>query len=309
MSFSDDHASPAAPFSGDNTGDIFNAPDVVLNSPMTIERVVDTQSGFLVVVRKLDERHALMVRRRLGTPPSSSIVLTPDESLKLSRILAGGSAAAVEQRSLTPSGDGWLEEFNDIAYRRGAARLAEELSPSRPSVGSVKPDIWQLALIGVGLSLLALAGLMGYSLASAKPSAVKKVAVAAKPADPLESKKVDAFARQFVAEMLDFNPETYRVSQIRAMAAMSPLLVDTYWQDTNFPLSKRQLASLPHETNLMIMKVNQERPAANEAIVDVFAQMVQGDSKIGTPVHLRLKLAVDNGDIRVLEQNDVSEGK
>src|SRR5262249_40371760 len=153
MSFSDDHASPAAPFSGDNTGDIFNAPDMVLNSPTTVERVVDTQSGFLVVVRRLDERHALMVRRRLGTPPSSSIVLTPDESLKLSRILAGSSASASEPKSLTPAGDGWLDEFNEIAYRRGAVRLAEELSPRHAAV-SLKPDIWQLALVGVGVSLL-----------------------------------------------------------------------------------------------------------------------------------------------------------
>jgi len=309
MSFSDDHASPAAPFSGDDTGDIFNAPDMVLNSPTTIERVVDTQSGFLVVVRKLDERHSLMVRRRLGTPPSSSIVLTPDESLKLSRILAGSSAQAVESKSFTASADGWLDEFNDVAYRRGAARLAEELSPMRPSLGAVKPDIWQFALVGVGLALLGLAGLMGYSLASARPAAVKAVAVVAKPADPLEAKKVDAFSRQFVAEMLDFNPETYRVSQIRAMAAMAPELVDSYWQDTNFPLSKRQLASLPHDTNLMITKVSQERPEANQAAVDVFAQMVQGDSKIGTPVHLQLKLTADDGNIRVLEQKDVSEGK
>src|SRR4029450_8974947 len=197
----------------------------------------------------------------------------------------------------------------EIAYRGGASRLAEELSPRRRRPGAVKPDIWQFALIGVGLSLLALSGLMGYSLASAKLPALKKVAVAAKPADPLEAKNVDVFARQFVAEMLDFNPDSYRISQIRAMAAMAPALVDTYWQDTNFPLSKRQLASLPHDTNLMITKVNQERPAADQATVDVFAQMVQGDSKIGTPVHLQLKLAVDNGDIRVVEQKDVSEGK
>ncbi len=308
MSFSDDHASPAAPFSGDNTGDIFNAPDLVLNSPTTDERVVDTQSGFLVVIRRLDEKQALMVRRRLGTPPSSSIVLTPDESLKLSRILAGSASVASDSKALTPAGDGWLDEFNEIAYRRGVSRLAEELSPRRQNNGPVELNYWQLALIGVGLSLLGLSGLMGYSLAKSRPPA-PKVAAAPKPADPLDTKKVDAFARQFVAEMLDFNAQTYRVSQIRAMAAMAPELVETYWQDTSFPLSKRQLSSLPDDTTLMITKVSQARPEPNKVTADVYAQMVQGDSKIGTPVHLQLNVALDNGEIRVLEQKDVSSGK
>ncbi len=87
MSFSDDHASQAAPFFGDETGEIFDAPDVVFESPTTTERVVDTQSGFLVVIKRVDSRLALSVKRRLGTPPVSSILLTPDESLKLSKIL------------------------------------------------------------------------------------------------------------------------------------------------------------------------------------------------------------------------------
>jgi hypothetical protein len=87
LSFSDDHASQAAPFFGDETGEIFDAPDVVFESPTTTERVVDTQSGFLVVIKRVDSRLALSVKRRLGTPPVSSILLTPDESLKLSKIL------------------------------------------------------------------------------------------------------------------------------------------------------------------------------------------------------------------------------
>jgi hypothetical protein len=87
LSYSDDYASPAQPFSGDETGQIFDAPDVIPQPWTSTERVVDTQSGFLVVVRHLPSSIVLSARRRLGTPPTSSVVLTPDESLKLSQVL------------------------------------------------------------------------------------------------------------------------------------------------------------------------------------------------------------------------------
>ncbi|MBZ0188982.1 MAG: hypothetical protein K8F91_22245, partial [Candidatus Obscuribacterales bacterium] len=88
MTYSDDYASPQAPFQGDPTGDIFSEPDVVSQSPLTSVRVVETQSGFLVAVKEVDSRYSLSVKRRIGTPPTSHVLLTGDESLKLSRILA-----------------------------------------------------------------------------------------------------------------------------------------------------------------------------------------------------------------------------
>ena len=57
MSFSEDPASPAAPLSGDSS--IFDHPDILLQAPTTNERVVDTQSGFLVVIKRIGERVAL----------------------------------------------------------------------------------------------------------------------------------------------------------------------------------------------------------------------------------------------------------
>src|ERR1700677_4082771 len=94
VGFSDDLPSSAASFSGDS--DFFESPDVVRTSPTTTERVVDTQSGFLVVLKQIDSRLSLSVKRRLGTPPVSSILLTPDECLKLSRILASNQAQKTE---------------------------------------------------------------------------------------------------------------------------------------------------------------------------------------------------------------------
>src|SRR5437868_3689697 len=90
MNYSDDSSPPSSPFFSNGSGGIFDAPDIVWQSPTTHERVVDTQSGFLVVVKRAEsERFSLSVKRRLGTPPTSSVVLTPDESLKLSKILSG----------------------------------------------------------------------------------------------------------------------------------------------------------------------------------------------------------------------------
>lgn len=303
MSFSDDHASPAAPFSGDETGDIFNAPDLVLSSPTTAERIVDTQSGFLVVVRRLEGRQALMVRRRLGTPPSSFVVLTPDESIKLSRILAGGWAE-VPQGAAQPA-ENRLEEFQELIGQRRAAALASDLICSGQTRRSLKPTPRVLASVGLGWAVLLVGGLIGYSLEHFR-SAQPKPASVAKAPDPLDAAKVDEFVRRFVAEMLDFNPDTYRVSQIRAMAVMSPELVETYWKDTRFPLSSRQLSSLPHDTTLMITRLLQKRPAQGQVEADVFAQMVQTGSKVGTPVHLRLKLGLEQGELRVFEQEDLS---
>ena len=78
-------------FSGDDSGQIFEVSDVIPNRYSITERIVDTQSGFIVNLKNIDGRIALSVKRRLGTPPGSAILFTPDESLKLSKILASSS--------------------------------------------------------------------------------------------------------------------------------------------------------------------------------------------------------------------------
>jgi hypothetical protein len=112
LNYSDDYSTPAASFSGDDTGAIFDAPDVVRQSPTTNERVVDTQSGYLVVIKRSDSKIALSVKRRIGTPPSSAIYLTPDESLKLSAILSDLVAVQtgnqLSPRKIQTSVEDWL---------------------------------------------------------------------------------------------------------------------------------------------------------------------------------------------------------
>jgi hypothetical protein len=89
---------------------------------------------------------------------------------------------------------------------------------------------------------------------------------------------------------------------------MSPDLLERYWKETKFPLTKRQLAGLPQGASIMIAELKQERVDANNVQVDVRAQLSDAkDPKIATPVNLRLKLTADpNKQIVVTNQQDLS---
>ncbi len=291
MSYSDDPASPATPFSGDETGEIFQAPDLVLDSPTTSERFVETQSGFLVVVKQQEDKQALSVKRQLGTPPTSSVVLTPDESVKLSRILSGSPAA--RPRAPAARAEHWL----------AAQQLAGQ------PAGRVEGKFKQAAR-GIVLPVL-LSILLGISIAYLAQSARlpgRKVLVSA-PADPLEARRLDALLRGFVLNLLDFNPDTYKVSQVRAMAQMSPELMRSYWQDTHFPLTARQLKALAQGTTVTIEQVTPQRLDARTIQADVYANLVRAGSGARNPIHLRLQVELDaEGNPRITEQKDVTAG-
>lgn len=333
MSYSDDYTSPATPFSGDETGDIFGTPDVVSNSPTTSERVVDTQSGFLVVIRKVDSRVALSVKRRLGTPPVSQILLTPDESRKLSRILAGSPEGDKGiAGNVSPEVDRWLDGVTAREKSRARkqhqqpeytaadeaaiaddllleARQRDRMARKRRGGLSLKLGRPQLLVLGACLIAGPICGWLIFNVMPAKHQ-TQTVQQQITAAQEITEAKVDKFVRTFVSEMLDFNPKTYRGSQVHAMAAMTPELMERYWQETSFPLSKDQLASSPHGQTLMITKVKQEVDGSNTHDVDLFAELVSADSKVSSPVHLHLKLATtDDGQFRVLDQKDLSTSK
>lgn len=316
MSYSEDQTSPAAPFSGDSSGHIFDTPDLVATSPTTTERVVDTQSGFLVVVKNLNDRLALSIKRNIGTPPSSSVSLTPDESVKLSRILA---------TSLVAADDNDLAEYSGRSSRRrrGASKLFGsnqtkedsdlEVTPGSLSNAHVPMKLmlasvlrsFMVPIVGIALSVFVLgigAGITAIKIVD-KPKPVVPLIV-----DPLERVKVDTFVRDFVAKMLDFTSKTYRISQVQAMATMSPELLEKYWTETKFPLTRRQLASLPQGANILITEMKQERLDADNMQVDVHAQLSDAaNPKLTTPVNIRLKLTLDgNRQIFVSAQEDLS---
>lgn len=326
MSYSEDPSSPAAPFSGDSTGQIFELPDMVQGSVTTTERVVDTQSGFLIVVKRLTDKLSLSVKRRIGTPPASSVSLTPDESLKLSRILSTSIVdPEVEAQSEPP-----MESPRAIRRRNASSRLAEadsgeitlsDLVVPAQSLQNVHVPMklmlvsvlraFMVPIVGLVLTVFAIGfgiGVGSDKMISAKPLSVAGDLLAS---DPLNSQKVDSFVRDFVCRMLDFSGKTYRLSQVQAMASMSPDLLERYWQETRFPLSKKQLAALPNQTSIMIVELKQERVDQSTVQVDIKAMLSDiSNPKVVTPVNLRLKLTNgEDGQIVVTDQQDISATK
>lgn len=329
MSFSEDSSSPATPFSGDKTGQIFDLPDMVAGSPTTNERVLDTQSGFIVVVKRLNEAVSLFIKRRIGTPPSSSVALTPDESLKLSKILATSFSAedlaeeasfrtsrrrrqasklfgAESQESETSAGRD-QSDTTENAEAIGPADLVisgQSASsvhlPMKLMLGSVL-RAFLIPILGIALTVFAFglgAGFTGAKLVE-KPQAAGALPMAA---DSLSQDKVDLFVREFVSQMLDFTEKSYRSSQVRAMSRMSDELLEKYWLQTRFPLSKKQLKL---GSSVLIEEIKQERNAANTAVADITAKLTLGQTV--TPVKLRLTLGLNaKREIVVLDQEDLS---
>lgn len=297
MTYFDDPATPAAPFSGDQSG--LDYPDVLLQSPTTTERVVDTQSGFLLVVKRMGERLAFSCKRRVGTPPTSAILLTPDESVKLSKILA---------HSITGLEDSLTAEDG---AQRPVATGGRRRIPFIANAGVKKQSPWKKLTAPAkiaGIVLIA-ATICGGAYFVGKSTAGATAHGGAVSGDPLATENVDQFSRHFVGEMLDFNPDTYKFSQVQAMASMSPELLEKYWNETNFPLSRKQLKSLPQGTTVMITRIAQERSGQAESTADIYAQLVRSDSKLSTPVHIKLKLGVsEENTIRVLDQEDLTAG-
>jgi hypothetical protein len=352
VSYSDDYAT---------TSTQNDAQDAIADSPVTTERVVDTQSGFLVVIKRLEARLALSVKRRIGTPPSSSILLTQDESLKLARILSDGQTETAESSAGNGNGNGRKKSFardidnwiNTLSSSKAEAKPepaasageldaynqldqyesgdpSQEPSPSsrwdKFMMDEPTPEARRAArkqrktkaiVIPPGAKKLALAmvatcvvvGLGGALFAVFKPAEKTEPKPDVLAAAPLSDTKVDKFARTFVSNMLDFGPSSYRMSQVQAMSVMNPELLDNYWQETNFPLSRKQLASLPQNQTVLITKVSQERVNETTKDVDIFAELVSADNKMSSPVHLKLKVAqtADN-NLQVIEQKDLTAG-
>lgn len=290
---------------------------MVHQSPTTNERVVDTQSGYLVVVKRMESKIALSVKRRIGTPPSSAIYLTPDESIKLSAILADQVAVQtgkqLSPRKIQSSVEDWLGKVTagagstegtlDPYSGQVDSESAQNEDSPRGEMSSMQraarsrrkrmvPNQGIKVAVGIiGVSIVAVIAGVIFSQSHGHHDAVPTQPVVTAQG-PLDDSVVDKFARGFISDMLDFNPDTYKMSQIQAMSHMSVPVLEKYWLETNFPLPKRQLKNLPQGQTVMITKVTQERQSAEEKEVDIFAELVSANSKISNPVHLKLKLSL-----------------
>lgn len=345
MTYSDDYP----PFTGDQTGQLLAEPDMVALSPVTSARVVETQSGYQVVIKKADERLSLSVKRRIGTPPSSQVLLTLDESVQLSRVLTDsvatlsdvrGDFLVRELRERTTSQPAVSPTDNELSTIYGESQKTDEAgldwdeikqpwrkrkakqSQQELEVGNLneKADgpartlpvkaiaISAAVLVAVAVGIYGVIGLVG-SLSNASSQTTKTTtAASAAAADQMAPENVDKFVRNFVANMLDFSPRTYRSSQVHAMAAMKPKLLERYWQETSFPLPKSKLRAQHKDQTLIINKVLQQPTSSVTTDVEMSADLSTPGQSETTPVRLQIDLGLDqDGNLIVTDIKDSSD--
>jgi len=157
---------PATPFAGDGSGKIFDAPDMVWATSAAPERVVDTQSGFLVVIRKQGDTQSLLVKRRLGTPPSSTVTLTPDEGIKLARILLGNANEQTVAQAFAPEAQEVLADLEN--QQAGTSSMAASADYTRRQRRRAFKRRLQGATLTSCITVLLVCALVGYSLDNIK---------------------------------------------------------------------------------------------------------------------------------------------
>ena len=276
------------------------------NQVLDREGQVETQSGFMLVFKGNRDKATFSVRRKVGTPPTSAVTLTPDELRRLTNLiselmpepasremLSVGAARALENsadRGDQPFGselDTFIErEYPEIARRRKTRQ-------PRPTLNKKAVVISAAVLIG-----LALVSGAAFHFLNAKP-----FAHAARAQSETADLSVEEIARNFVSDMLDFKSASYRQSQIKAMAMMSDDLSSRYWQETHFPLSKSQLRKMPAQ-ELTIDSVNPVVLSPNNYQVDV-----KGTLTTNKPIAILIRLSMtkgSDGKYLVTDQKDLS---
>jgi hypothetical protein len=292
---------------------------------------LETQSGFLLVLKGMKDKALLSVRRKVGTPPQRGITFTPDELKRFQNLvneITPGSLPAAqgitqtlakEVASIDRNANNFelgagedLDKELDTFIEREYPELAQKRRKSARQVSFLDGLFSQFftaspfgRLLAMGaLVLIAGSGASLFFFSSLKPEK--------KPFHRINigqngSLAIEETARWFVLNMLNFKKNSYRQSQIRAMALMTPELSNRYWDETHFPLSSRQLATLPQDDEVKIVVVNSEAIAPGIYQVDVHASHLAGHSGSQSPVLIRLTLTQDaTGKYLVSEQKDLS---
>ena len=116
MNHPDDYVQSTTPFYGDQTGEVFALKEEAPPELESYDRSFETQSGFLVLVKPVGNRYSLSFKRQLGTPPTSSIFLTPDEAHRLANILGPNPIELVHTQMSS------AESQNKFKLRRARSR-------------------------------------------------------------------------------------------------------------------------------------------------------------------------------------------
>jgi len=305
-----------------------------------LEFALETQSGFLVVVKGSgnDGRVSLAVRRRVGTPPSSSIALAPDEVKRLINLLGELSPTALTERDRMLVGkarEAYLDDliganhepesaaldlfierdFPELANKRKKHNQprtflgAESSNPFyklQTAIQDFKIQPKQIAMVGGVAAILLVLALSAVAVLNFKPFASHKTAEP-EVAAVSPSAGLDEFSKTFVLQMLTFKKETYRQSQVQAMASMTPELAQKYWLETGFPLTRAQLKSIPQDQEVIVSNVASLVLSDGVYQVDVYGQVLANAGAKNMPLHIRLTVTKEaSGKFIVSEQKDLS---
>lgn len=313
------------------------------------ECYLETQSGFMFVLKGNRDRAVLSVRRKVGTPPQSAVVLTPDELKRFANLASEliddslqGNAQQTESKytghanlgmplgDLDMSGGNELNDELDTFIEREYPELANKRKKSaqgQTGASGLLSDLVNAStsqhLLKTGLLLLGIlvVSFVGFNLFFGKKSDHGTVTIGNPVAgsDPNQQDQdlaqgpaqtqVEALARTFVADLLDFKKATYRQSQMRAMSMMTPELAQKYWRETKFPLSPAELARNPQDDVIQINSVKSERLEPATYQVDVIADHIK--NKAGqadhSPIMLRLTVVQSSqGKWLIQDQKDVT---
>ena len=274
------------------------------------EAALETQSGFMVVLKAVDGRLVLSLRRKVGTPPTSQVSFTADEVRRLTAHLSEVLPQSVSERIQVgeqrqpAENSSELDLFMSQEYPTLARRKKSKSS------FSLAPFLKNRVLLGAAALLLLALGL-GTMLFSGKKESAPAHSTSPEPETRSLALNIEKEAERFVTCLLDFKQDTYRSSQIKAMSMMSAELQKKYWQETGFPLSQEQQRRLPKEQEIRIESSLSRKSGAGVHVVDVRGGIVTrengSDSSRSMPMHIQLTMLEDqSGRLTVIEQKDLS---
>ncbi len=244
MVSSDDKANSRSPFHGDESGDIFAMENTSPKINSNEIRSIETQSGFELILKKIKNKTMFLVKRKIGTPPASQIILTPDEANCFAQILATND-------KVNPSGE--PNETNNLNYTDFDEFSLENYRSSR-NRKSTKKFKTPLKIIGIIVlaKILILIGLFFGGISHfGQPHKNQKVT-----ADLIlnDEDYIKNFITQFIInfyECKNYNLPFTKV--ILTLANLNPALGNDYFQDIQ-PNSNKN--SIPNNLILNVQNIS-----------------------------------------------------
>lgn len=282
---------------------------------------LDIQSGFAIILNKEGGRLQLSVRRKIGTPPGSQVVLTADESQRLANALSSSLAGSASSRA--GQNHNYNQDYKQDYSQEPNLGLpqaakphspAEDLSDMEAFLASEFPDLKRkkrskaqkadltiLKTAALGLGCLLVLGVI-FAMSDRTPT---KGAIPKSQTQLVDPKaKVEDFARLYVSSMLDFRRDSYKASQIKAMSMMGEEQLAKYLKETAFPLSEERIKSLPAEQDVRIETIEFGDQDKDSYLVKVKGGLVEMSSGTSKSHPLALDLKISKDPLMVIEQTD-----